>query len=124
MVKYMDISVKIAELKQEQGFKENVGMVLVHNGIVRGTTRDGAKTVTSIKVTPDRAKMQAICDEMQSRKGIFRVFAHANEGELFPGDDLLFLFVAGDIRENVKATFAEALDRIKSESVVKQENTK
>ena len=33
----------------------------------------------------------------------------------------LLLVVAGDIRENVKATFAELLDRIKSEAVVKQE---
>ncbi|MDR2869324.1 MAG: molybdenum cofactor biosynthesis protein MoaE [Deferribacteraceae bacterium] len=120
----MDISKKIAEIKQEPGFKEHVGMVLVHNGIVRGTSRDGSKTVLSVYVKPDRLKMQAICKEMEQRPGIFRIFAHANEGELFPGDDLLYLFVAGDIRENVKATFAELLDRIKSESVMKQEITK
>lgn len=40
---------------------------------------------------------------------------------LKPGDDLLFLVVAGDIRENVKSVFAELLDRIKSEAVLKQE---
>ena len=40
---------------------------------------------------------------------------------LRPGDDLLFLVVAGDIREHVKATFAELLDRIKAEAVLKQE---
>ena len=43
------------------------------------------------------------------------------EGLLKPGDDLLFLVVAGDIREHVKATFAELLDRIKAEAVIKQE---
>ena len=37
------------------------------------------------------------------------------------GDDLLFLIVAGDIRENVKPALGELLDRIKSEAVTKQE---
>lgn len=45
------------------------------------------------------------------------------EGELKPGDDVLFLVVAGDIREHVKATFSELLDRIKAEAVIKQEFT-
>ena len=44
-------------------------------------------------------------------------------GELKPGDDVLFLVVAGDIREHVKATFSELLDRIKAEAVIKQEFT-
>ena len=120
----MDVNKTIADLKKEPGFKERVGMVLVHNGVVRGTTRDGGKTVTSIKVTPDTEKINAICAEMEKRPGIFRVLAQANSGELYPGDDLLFLVVAGDIRENVKAVLSEALDRIKSEAVVKQETVK
>ena len=33
----------------------------------------------------------------------------------------LFIIVAGDIRENVKATLAEVLDRIKAEAVTKRE---
>lgn len=119
----MDISKKIAELKKEPGFTENVGMVMVHNGMVRGTTRGEKKKVISVKVTPDIKKMEEICREFEKREGIFRVVAHANSGELFPGDDLLFLIVAGDIRENVKSAFAELLDRVKSESVVKQEFT-
>lgn len=53
--------------------------------------------------------------------GIFAILAEAREGLLKPGDDLLFLVVAGDIRENVKSVFAELLDRIKSEAVLKQE---
>ena len=65
--------------------------------------------------------MQAICQEMEQRPGIFAILAQAEDGLLKPGDDLLFLVVAGDIREHVKATFAELLDRIKSEAVIKQE---
>ena len=56
-----------------------------------------------------------------SSDSIFAIVAQAEEGLLKPGDDLLFLVVAGDIREHVKATFAELLDRIKAEAVIKQE---
>ena len=35
----MDISQAIAELKKTPGFSENVGMILVHNGVVRGWSR-------------------------------------------------------------------------------------
>ena len=52
----------------------------------------------------------------------WKMLAHAEEGLLKPSDDVLFLVVAGDIRENVKATFAELLDRIKAEAVIKQEH--
>ncbi len=117
----MDISKTIQELKQEPGFTDNVGMVLVHNGTVRGWSRKGHKTVTSITVTPDLAKMEAIRAELEKRPGIFRIVTKANAGKLLPGDDVLFLIVAGDIRENVKPVLAELLDRIKSEAVFKDE---
>lgn len=64
-----------------------------------------------------------ICRELERRPGIFCILAEAVDGELRPGDDVLFLVVAGDIRENVKAVFAELLDRVKAEAVVKQEAT-
>ena len=118
----MDTTKILADLKKRPGFTENVGMVLVHNGVVRGWARADHAPVKSMKVSHDRAKMDAICHEMKQRPGIFAIVAQANEGDLQPGDDLLLLVVAGDIRENVKATFAELLDRIKSEAVIKQEH--
>lgn len=117
----MDISKAIAALKAEPGFTENVGMVLVHNGVVRGTSRSESGTVTAVEVTPDQAKIADICAEAQARPGIFRVKAEALSGRLEAGDDVLFIIVAGDFRENVKACLAETLDRIKSEAVSKKE---
>lgn len=119
----MDTTRILKELKQRPGFTENVGMVLVHNGVVRGWARADHAPVTSIRVTPDRQRMDAICRELEQQPGIFCILAEAAEGELMPGDDVLFLVVAGDIREHVKATFAELLDRIKAEAVVKEERT-
>ena len=119
----MDITKTLAKLKQEPGFTEHVGMVLVHNGVVRAWSRADHAPVRSVRVRPDRERMRAICREMEQRPGIFRILAEAREGELEPGDDLLFLVVAGDIRENVKSAFAELLDRIKAEAVIKEEMT-
>ena len=106
----MDTTKILADLKKRPGFTENVGMVLVHNGVVRGWARADHAPVKSMKVSHDRAKMDAICREMEQQPGIFCIHAEAVEGELKPGDDVLFLVVAGDIREHVKATFSELLD--------------
>lgn len=111
----------VAELKQRPGFTENVGMILLHNGVVRGWSRDGRKKVKAVEVFANELKIGAICQELGARKGIFAIVAQANEGMLKPGDDLLYLAVAGDLRENVKEVFAELLDRIKSEGVSKKE---
>ncbi len=117
----MDISQAIAELKKTPGFTENVGMILVHNGVVRGWSRKDHKPVSAVEITPDNAKIQALCAEFEKRPGIFRAVAEAEGGVKHPGDDVLFIIVAGDIRENVKAALSELLDRIKSETISKRE---
>ncbi len=117
----MDLNAALADLKRQPGFSDNVGMMLIHNGVVRAWSRKDKNNVVAVRVTPDHARIEAICKEMEQRDGIFRILAQANEGELHPGDDLLFLVVAGDIRENVKAVFAELLDRVKAEAVSKEE---
>ncbi|MDY6850513.1 MAG: molybdenum cofactor biosynthesis protein MoaE [Thermodesulfobacteriota bacterium] len=119
----MNISKTIAALKNEPGFKENVGMVLVHNGVVRGFARDDGAEVKTLEVTPDYGMIEDVCREYSKRPGIFRVLAEAASGVFEPGDDLLFIIVAGDVRENVKSVFAEVLDRIKSEALKKKEVT-
>ncbi len=117
----MDINKAIAELKQRPGFADHVGMMLIHNGVVRGWSRKGHKNVRAITIRNDMDKLQSICTEMEQRPGIFAIIFDAKEGELMPGDDVLYLIVAGDIRENVKATFSDLLERVKSEAVTKEE---
>jgi len=117
----MNIQETIAQWKQDPEFIKNVGMVLSHYGMVRGTSRVGAKPVAVIKVTPNHERIEALRLEYEQRPGIFRIAAEAHGGTLTPGDDLLYIIVAGDIRENVKSVLAELLDRIKSEAVTKQE---
>ena len=91
----MDVNKVLQELKARPGFTDHVGMMLVHNGVVRGWSRKDHAPVSSITVSHDQAKMDAICHEMEQRPGIFAIVAQANGGELQPGDDLLLLVVAG-----------------------------
>ncbi len=118
----MDIYKQVSEIKQRPGFTENVGMLLIHNGVVRGWSRQDRKPVHAVTVTPDRAKMQAICQEFEQRPGIFAIAFEAASGECQVGDDLLSLVVAGDVRENVIQTLTELLNRVKSEAVMKEEH--
>lgn len=117
----MDITKTIAELKRIPNFAENTGMILIHNGVVRAWSRKDRATVTKIRIKPDNEKFQSICQEMEQMPGIFKIIAEVAEGDFFPGDDLLFLIVAGDIRENVKDCLSKLLDRIKAEAVIKEE---
>ena len=117
----MDISQTIAELKSRPDFSEHVGMLLIHNGTVRSWSRKDRSVVKSIEVLPDHRKISALRDEFLQQEGIYEIIIEANEGMLTPGDDLLYIIVAGDIRENVKAVLAELLDRVKSEAVSKRE---
>ncbi|MEA3467121.1 MAG: molybdenum cofactor biosynthesis protein MoaE [Thermodesulfobacteriota bacterium] len=118
----MDISKRIAEMKKQPGFQDNVGMILIHNGTVRGWSRqDNKKKVAALEVTPDLDKIESIRQDLLKRDGIYDIVTEAKTGHFQPGDDLLFLIVAGDIRENIKPVLAELLDRVKSEAISKKE---
>ncbi len=117
----MDITKEIARMKQEPEFEKNVGMVLVHNGVVRAWSRKDHAKVQFIDVLPDIEKIEALRQEYSKKPGIYKVLVEAKQGRLKPGDDLLFIVVAGDIRENVKPVLAELLDRIKAEAISKSE---
>ena len=96
-------------------------MILVHNGVVRNWSRKDRSSVIALEVTPDLEKIDALRAEYLRRDGIFEIIIEAGSGRFVPGDDLLFIIVAGDIRENIKPVLAELLDRVKSEAITKRE---
>ena len=116
----MDISKKIGELKKLPGFVEKVGMVLAHNGMVRGTSRDG-KPVKSLEVKANYEKIEMLVEKYSQAEGIFKIVVEAKEGKFLPGDDLLFIIVAGDIRPNVKKVLGDILEEIKATCFEKKE---
>lgn len=117
----MNLEQMAAEIKARPGYEEQAGMILLHNGTVRAWSRDGRKKVLAVEVKPDEFKIGQICQELGSRPGIFAISAQTNPGLLKPGDDLLYLAVAGDLREHVLPVMTELLNRIKSEAMHKKE---
>ena len=64
----MDITKTIAQLKQEPGFAENVGMLLAHNGVVRGWSRGDGKPVSTVTVKVDHDRVAALQKNMNRNR--------------------------------------------------------
>jgi molybdopterin synthase catalytic subunit len=97
------------------------GMILCHNGIVRESDRSGSKKVRSLRVAVDREKIRDIVSWAKSQQGIVEVVIEALEGEFGIGDDLMYVVVAGDVRENVFNVMREVVEKVKGEGVSKTE---
>ncbi len=91
-----------------------VGMILCHNGVVRGTSRDGRK-VSGLKVVVDHEKLKQVIRKNKQQPGIVDILVQIEENKpLVVGDDVMFLVVAGDIRENVISVLKNTLDAVKT----------
>jgi molybdopterin synthase catalytic subunit len=93
-----------------------IGMYLVHNGVVRGTARDGS-LVTGMDLSYDSGRLEEVIEEVEARPGVFAVRVWINEGRLEIGDDIMFALVAGDIRDNVFGGLQELVRLVKTEVV-------
>jgi len=110
----MDIQTLMDQIKQHPDFHK-AGMILCHNGVVRTTSREGDE-VTGLEIVVDHTRLKQIINEQKKRPGIIDILIHINEGKtLAVGDDVMFLLVAGDIRENVIATLTDTLNLVKTQ---------
>ncbi len=101
---------------------QSLGMILVHNGVVRGTDKKGEK-VLGMKLTYDKYALENLLRNLQKRKGIAAIKAWINEGRLNVGDDIMYLLVAGRFRTDVLPVLQELLSAIKNEIVHEEEFT-
>jgi len=97
-----------------------VGMILCHNGVVRGSSRDGRR-VTELTVQVDRDRLEEIFSDIRKRPGIVEALAEVKEGTLKVGDDVMYVVIAGDFRENVFSAIQDAVNQIKSDATLKSE---
>lgn len=110
----------ISKIKTHPAYNQ-VGMILCHNGVVRGTSRDG-RQVTGLRVTVDRTRLAQVLAENRDRAGIVDIQVEiAADIDLAVGDDVMLLLVAGDIRENVIDTLTDTLNAIKTTVTAKTE---
>ncbi len=110
----MNLSTMLDQIKQLPDYHK-AGMILCHNGVVRATSREGDE-VTGLEIAVDHERLEQIISEQKKRPGIIEILVHINEGEpLAVGDDVMFLVVAGNIRENVIGTLTDTLNQVKAE---------
>ena len=114
-----DIDDWIRDVKSQPG-SAAIGMILAHQGIVRGTSRAG-EPVTGMSLTADLTRFEEVLAEARTWPGIFAVRGWVNEGELSVGDDIMRLVVAGDIREHVFEGLQRLVSLIKTEVVGESE---
>lgn len=107
---------------------ENVGMYLVHNGIVRKTAKSlvrnnasDTKPVTGMSFSYEEEKVTKAVEEARNLKGIYYVRVWLNEGELQVGDDIMYVMIGGDIRPRVIDALNFLVGKIKSECVTEKE---
>lgn len=115
----LDMNRMIEIIKKNQDFKK-VGMILCHNGVVRGYSKDGKK-VKGLKVKLDKVKLKDLINRIKKKPGIIDVLVDIREGELSIGEDIMYVVIAGDIRENVFPALEEAVNSIKSYVIKKEE---
>lgn len=116
----MNPSLLIDKIKKHLDYNR-VGMILCHNGVVRGTSRDGRK-VSGLKIAVNHTKLMKIINENKKRPGIVEILVEIEEDkELSVGDDVMLLVVAGDIRDNVIMTLNDTLNKIKTTVTKKTE---
>ena len=109
----------IQEIKKKCN-PDMLGMILIHNGIVRATARDG-KPVKAMKLSYDKRMLQDLLKTYKTREGIADIRVWINEGDLQVGDDIMNVCVAGRFRTDVLPVFQELLTTIKTEIVHEDE---
>jgi molybdopterin synthase catalytic subunit len=116
----MNVDTLLSKIKKHPAY-DQVGMILCHNGVVRGTSRDGRR-VNGLRVAVDREKLAQVLAEQRARPGIVDVLVDISaDKDLSVGDDVMMLVVAGDIRENVIGTLTDTLNAIKTTVTAKTE---
>ena len=109
----------IKEIKQ-QCDPDMLGMILTHNGVVRGTAKDGIR-IKAMHLSYDRDMLQQTVQTFKARDGIADIRVWINEGELQVGDDIMMVCVAGRFRTDILPVFEELLIFIKTRIVYEKE---
>lgn len=115
------------EAKQSEQ-ADQVGMYLVHNGVVRKSpraqVREGAPAdveVVGMSFDYDEAKVQAAIEATKCLNGVFYVRVWCNRGQLEVGDTIMQVLIGADIRPHAVDALQSLVGEIKSNCVREDE---
>jgi len=109
----------LEDIKAQPG-SAAIGMLLIHRGVVRGTSRAG-DPVGGMMLSADGRRLEEVLAEARTWPGVVAVRGWVNAGLLSVGDDIMTVLVAGDIRENVFAALQRLVSLVKTEVVSESE---
>lgn len=118
----MDI---IQETRQDKGYPKT-GAITLFIGTVRNQTSNRQVKKLELQAYEEQANktLQAICTTLKKREGITDVQIHHLTGEFKPGEELVYVLVAGTHRSYVFPILQEAVERYKKETpIFKKEHT-
>jgi molybdopterin synthase catalytic subunit len=116
----VDVAQWIANVKRETS-QDKVGMLLLHNGVVRGTSRAG-DVVSGMRLDVDDARLLTVVEAAAGKEGVEAVYVWLNRGELTIGDDIMYVLVAGTIRPVVIPALEDLVREIKTTVVTEVEH--
>jgi len=109
----------ISEIKKDCP-PDMLGMILVHNGVVRASSKQG-DPVGGMKLSYDQAALDQAVRRFKSMEGIVDIRAWINQGQLKVGDDIMYVCVAGRFRKDILPVFQELITLIKTRIVKEEE---
>jgi len=114
-------AVRMSDVLQDVKTKPNfskAGAVAMFTGVVRGKDAQGNKiqklVIEAYEEKADEV-LTNICKDLEKRKGILNVQIHHLLGEFTAGEDLVYVSVAGEHRQEVFSVLEEAVERYKKE---------
>ena len=123
-----DMNAWLAQAKESEQ-APNIGMFLIHNGIVRATPRHAVRAeaarpaeaperdarVVAVDFSYDKAGLEAALKEALSWEGVYYVQAWLNEGRVEVGESLMYVLIGADIRPHAISALEKLVGHIKSQ---------
>lgn len=110
----------ISNAKKEPSFKK-AGAITLFIGVVREEAKKGEKVEKlQLEAYEEKANqtLAEICNDLRKKPGVTDVQIHHMLGEFSPGEDLVYVMVAGSHRQNIFPILQEAVERYKNEAPI------
>jgi molybdopterin synthase catalytic subunit len=110
----------IKDAKKKPDFKK-AGAITLFIGVVREETKKGEKVEKlELEAYEEKANqtLEKICNDLRKKPGVTDVQIHHMLGEFNPGEDLVYVLVAGSHRQNIFPVLEQAVERYKSEAPI------